>query len=713
MSKHYPRHRGSVYDEFPAVLALRAAITRRLLRRWGECYYVEHCDPPNTSGLEIVTEPVASTADAELRMHVTRVLGPHYEIEHELGRGGMGIVYCARDRRLKRTVAIKLLPPELAFRSDIRSRFLREAETAAQLSHPNIVPIYSVDEMENLVFFVMAFVDGKNLALQLHEKGRLGIGETRRVMREVADALAFAHARGVVHRDVKPDNVLLDKESGRAMVTDFGIARAISDSADSRLTATGMAIGTPAYMSPEQAAGERDIDGRSDLYALGIVAYQMLTGAPPFTAASTPAMLVKHLTERPQTVRSRRSDVPADLERIVMVLLEKDPSNRLPSAQALVAALDGAPVAAAPVYDEPVPQPGSYPVRREAPAPLVQSSNDLSQETLARWSAPEVVVFRRKARKWAVAAPILMLMGLMFHFPALMIVGIWGISLAWNFSGLVGKGYSWRDVMQQPPEKQLVDVLGDAVEGAQSVFDSDKRAARRIERQQQREERRARGLITAGSTTSRGRESYPASSTGSSQAPQQSSPQPRPITGVHGGVVSQAQIDRDEIKRLIDSMTGAERNLVANVVPSADALLDRVRTLAASLEDVERNVPRGALDGIEKEIAKLESEANPLERERSEERVRRLAGLRRQRRALGDLTARRDQMATRLESCSLALQNMRFDVLRLRAGAQSHAQVTSLALEALNLAREVDYAVAAGEDVARLTSSTLRGSAGR
>ena len=660
-----------------------------------------------------MSEPVATTADAELRAHVTRVLGPHYEIESELGRGGMGIVYCARDRRLKRTVAIKLLPPELAFRSDIRSRFLREAETAAQLSHPNIVPIYSVDEMENLVFFVMAFVDGKNLALQLHEKGRLGIGETRRVMREVADALAFAHARGVVHRDVKPDNVLLEKESGRAMVTDFGIARAVSDSGDSRLTATGMAIGTPAYMSPEQAAGERDIDGRSDLYALGIVAYQMLTGAPPFIAASTPAMLVKHLTERPQAVRARRGDVPADLERIVMVLLEKDPANRLPSAQALVAALDGAPVAPAPVYQEQPVQPGSYPVRRESPAPPVQSPNDLSQETLARWNAPEILGFRKRVRKWAVAAPIFLVMGIIFHFPALMVVGIWGISLAWNFSGLVGKGYSWRDVLQQPPEKQLVDVLGDAVEGAQSVFDSEKRAARRLERQQQRDARRSRGLLTAGSGASTSRSSYPSSPSASSPVPQPTSTSPVPVTGIHGGVVSQAQIDRDEIKRLIDSMTGAERGLVANVVPSADALLDRVRTLAASLEDVERNVPRGALDAIEREISKLESEANPLERERSEERVRRLAGLRRQRRALSDLTARRDQMATRLESCSLALQNMRFDVLRLRAGAQSHAQVTSLALEALNLAREVEYAVAAGEDVARLTSNTLRGSAGR
>jgi serine/threonine-protein kinase len=660
-----------------------------------------------------VSEPVATTADAELRAHVTRVLGPHYEIENELGRGGMGIVYCARDRRLKRTVAIKLLPPELAFRSDIRSRFLREAETAAQLSHPNIVPIYSVDEMENLVFFVMAFVDGKNLALQLHEKGRLGIGETRRVMREVADALAFAHARGVVHRDVKPDNVLLEKESGRAMVTDFGIARAVSDSGDSRLTATGMAIGTPAYMSPEQAAGERDIDGRSDLYALGIVAYQMLTGAPPFTAASTPAMLVKHLTERPQAVRARRGDVPADLERIVMVLLEKDPANRLPSAQALVAALDGAPVAAAPIHVEPAVQPGSYPVRREAAAPPVQSPNDLSQETLARWNAPEILGFRKRVRKWAVAAPIFLVMGIIFHFPALMVVGIWGISLAWNFSGLVSKGYSWRDVLQQPPEKQLVDVLGDAVEGAQSVFDSEKRTARRLERQQQRDARRSRGLLTAGRDASTSRSSYPSAPSSSSPVPQPTSTSPIPVTGIHGSVVSQAQIDRDEIKRLIDSMTGAERGLVANVVPSADALLDRVRTLAASLEDVERNVPRGALDAIEREISKLESEANPLERERSEERVRRLAGLRRQRRAMSDLTARRDQMATRLESCSLALQNMRFDVLRLRAGAQSHAQVTSLALEALNLAREVEYAVAAGEDVARLTSNTLRGSAGR
>ena len=170
-------------------------------------------------------------------------------------------------------------------------------------------------------------------------------------------------------------------------------------------------------------------------------------------------------------------------------------------------------------------------------------------------------------------------------------------------------------------------------------------------------------------------------------------------------------IIRDEIKRLIESMSGNDRQLVGNVIPSADALFERVRTLSMSLADVERNMPKGQLESVVSEISRLEGEANPLDRVRSEERVRRLAALRRQRRALSDLAARRDQMASRIESCALALQSMRFDVLRLRAGAQSHAQVTSLALEALNLAREVDYAVAAGDDVARLTD-TARPTAG-
>jgi serine/threonine-protein kinase len=244
-----------------------------------------------------VPDPVVSSSDAELRAHVERVLSANYELDREIGRGGMGIVYKAKDRRLKRPVAVKLLPPELAFRGEIRSRFLKEAETAAQLSHPNIVPIYSVDERDGLVYFVMAFVDGENLAARLHQAGRLDAVEARRILKEVAEALAYAHERGVVHRDIKPDNILLcADDDGRVMVTDFGIARAVSEGADSRLTATGMAIGTPAYMSPEQSMGERDIDGRSDLYALGVVGYQMLAGELPFNAPNTPALLVKQIS---------------------------------------------------------------------------------------------------------------------------------------------------------------------------------------------------------------------------------------------------------------------------------------------------------------------------------------------------------------------------------------------------------------------------------
>ncbi len=281
-----------------------------------------------------------SSDDLELRAHVENALSATYEVDQEIGRGGMGIVYRARDKRLKRHVAIKLLPPELSFRRDIRSRFLREAETAAQLSHPNIVPIYSVDEVGNLVFFVMACIDGDNLAKQLQNRGPLPIEDVRRWLTEVGEALAYAHSRGVIHRDIKPDNILIDAIDGRALVTDFGIARAATDSGDTpRLTATGMAIGTPAYMSPEQASGDRDLDARSDLYSLGIVAYQMLVGEPPFIGNTTPALLVKHLAEMPVPVDQRRNDVPPDLARIVMRLLEKAPEQRFQSAGDMVQAM--------------------------------------------------------------------------------------------------------------------------------------------------------------------------------------------------------------------------------------------------------------------------------------------------------------------------------------------------------------------------------------
>jgi serine/threonine-protein kinase len=282
------------------------------------------------------------------------------------------------------------------------------------------------------------------------------------------------------------------------------------------------------------------------------------------------------------------------------------------------------------------------------------------------------------------------------------------MGLAWNFTGLMGKGHSWRDILRQPGDREFVDLLGDWVESAQSIFDGEKRMARRLARN---DARAARRMLPPPPAGARPQNSPVPTGNAWSPMPNGRTEQP-PLPGSREAVFAQAQIDRDEIKRLIDSMSGNDRQMVANVVPSADALLERVRTLSMSLADVERNMPKGQLDSVESEITRLEGEANPLDRVRSEERVRRLATLRRQRRALSDLTARRDQMASRIESCALALQSMRFDVLRLRAGAQSHAQVTSLALEALSLAREVDYAVAAGDDVARLTNTTARPAAG-
>jgi serine/threonine-protein kinase len=331
------------------------------------------------------------------------VLSPHYELDCEIGRGGMGVVYRGKDRRLKRTVAIKVLPPELAFRSEIKTRFLREAETAAQLNHPNIVDIYAVDEAEGIVFFVMAYITGDNLAKRLHDHGTLSIEETRRTLRDVADALAYAHERGVIHRDIKPDNILIDAQSGRPMVTDFGIARAVSEG-DSRLTATGIAIGTPTYMSPEQAAGERTIDGRSDLYSLGILGYQMLCGQPPFLANSTPAILVKHISERPIPIEQRRTDVPTDLARVIMMLLEKDPANRVPSASAVVVALDTGRVPTIERSTGPTPgEQAPLPMVNRVATPFVAThSSDVYEpagptpEEYRRWNADKVVAFRRK-----------------------------------------------------------------------------------------------------------------------------------------------------------------------------------------------------------------------------------------------------------------------------------------------------------------------------
>ncbi|GLC26453.1 serine/threonine-protein kinase [Roseisolibacter agri] len=276
--------------------------------------------------------------DPELHALEAAVRG-RFALERELGRGGMGIVVLARDLSLDRPVAIKLLPEALARQPHLRERFLREARTAAGLSHPNVVPIHAVEAHGDVVFFVMGFVDGETLARRVARGGPLPAAEATRVLRDVAWALAYAHGRGVIHRDVKPDNILLDRGSGRALVTDFGIARV--EDAPSSLTLDGHVMGTAQFMSPEQAAGEA-LDGRSDLYALGAVGFVALTGRPPFEARTVAALLAMQLMQDPPPVASLRPEVPARLAAIVDRCLAKRPDDRFPSAEALAAALDEA-----------------------------------------------------------------------------------------------------------------------------------------------------------------------------------------------------------------------------------------------------------------------------------------------------------------------------------------------------------------------------------
>src|SRR5256885_2626355 len=272
-------------------------------------------------------------AQSPLTARLAATLEGSYTIEGEIGRGGMGVVYSARDLKLNRRVAIKLLPPDLAFRDEIRTRFLREAQTAARLSHPHIVPIHAVGDEGGLVYFVMGFVDGESVGARLRRRGRLPSEEVRRIMKETADALGLAHAMGIIHRDVKPDNIILEGTRGRVMVTDFGIAKALSDAGT--LTGTGVAIGTPSYMSPEQAAGERELDARSDLYSLGVVAYESLVGELPFHAPTVPGILMKHIAEPAPDILERRSDTPEDLAATIQRCLAKDPEHRWPTADAL------------------------------------------------------------------------------------------------------------------------------------------------------------------------------------------------------------------------------------------------------------------------------------------------------------------------------------------------------------------------------------------
>jgi hypothetical protein len=255
-------------------------------------------------------------------------LAGRYSIDRELGRGGMGVVYLAREVHLDRLVAIKLLPPELSELPALRDRFLREARLAAKLSHPNIIPIHAVDESDGFVYYVMAYVDGETLAQRVHARGPVSATDGIRMLREVSWALGYAHAQGLVHRDVKPDNILIEGMTGRALVADFGIAAAAGD-----VIGDGVS-GTPEFMSPEQALGS-EVDARSDIYSLGATAFYAFSGRLPFEGRTATEVLAKQVTEQAPPLGAVGISVPRKLALIVDRCLAKDPASRPESAQAL------------------------------------------------------------------------------------------------------------------------------------------------------------------------------------------------------------------------------------------------------------------------------------------------------------------------------------------------------------------------------------------
>src|SRR5213594_5209921 len=265
-------------------------------------------------------------------------LAGRYSLEREVGRGGMGVVYLAREVRLDRPVAIKLLPPSKTADPKLRERFLREARTAAKLSHPNVISIHAVEDIGEFVFFAMSYIEGETLTERVRRRGPLPPSEAARILRDVAWALAYAHGQGVVHRDVKPDNILIEQGSGRVLVADFGIAGVV---AGAGALVAGEVVGTPEFMSPEQALGEA-VDARSDLYSLGVVGYFALSGTLPFEAAKPTDVLAKQVTEAAPPLASAAPGVPRRLAQAIDRCLAKDPADRPDGTAALAEQLSHA-----------------------------------------------------------------------------------------------------------------------------------------------------------------------------------------------------------------------------------------------------------------------------------------------------------------------------------------------------------------------------------
>jgi serine/threonine protein kinase len=646
---------------------------------------------------------MSDAAQYSLPALLKEALGDAYTIEGEIGRGGMGVVYRARDERLQRRVAVKVLPPELAMSQEIRERFSREAQTAARLSHPHIVPIHDVGEGNGIVYFVMGLIEGESLSARIRRRGRVPGDETRRIMRETADALSAAHAMSVIHRDIKPDNILLEGTRGRVVVTDFGIAKALSAPGSANLTSAGMAIGTPSYMSPEQAAGEREIDGRSDLYSLGVVAFQMLSGELPFSAPTVAGILMKQITEPARLLHDMMPDIPEDLSLAVARCLEKDPANRWPSADGLRRALESRnmggyrptglgwkaqtrpstsparPVTSRsprstrptrPIGERPAPTRPSNPppisrsMRSQLERPPRPGTEGLrgralvrEEMRLARRAArrdaraidlPEtgepLVVRRARAEfaRWAAISGGLFMVNVMTGMGSpwsLVVAGFMAIPLFKRYSALWQAGYSWRDVLNRP---EAPDAIGPK-KGA---------AAKQI---------------------------------------------PAPAIRDYGRYLdkmTQVHKDRAKILQLMEGLSPADREMLPEIVQTTEGLYARASQLAETLHSMD-TMGMDEPSRISERIDELTA------RPAGEERDRQIALLERQLQSRNEIARRREEFSERFESCVLMMQNVRLDLMRLRQsgiGAVING-LTQATQQARALSRDVENAIGAAAEV--------------
>ena len=625
-----------------------------------------------------------------LRDRLVTAIGHRYELESEIGRGGMSVVYRARDLRLNRPVAVKVLPPELAYDPAVRTRFTREAQTSALLTHPHIVPIYDVGEGDGIAYFVMALVTGGNLAALLTHEPRQPIDEVRRLLCEIADALAYAHLRGVIHRDIKPDNILLDGETGRAMVTDFGIARAIE--AGTRLTVTGLAVGTPTYMSPEQAIGEREIDGRSDIYSLGVLAYQMLTGRVPFTAGTTVAMLMKHVNEPPRPIAELRPETPKGLREAIERALTKSPEDRWPTAATLRDALTFDAIPGAAWRGE-----RREPVRYTSPRPE-NARRDRSSREGARADARSIsprrgspAVDSRSGQPAPQRPPdeiVLEPEHLASFTPAQRDdIRLWHGRVHLYDRIKAFRGYAWLT------GAMMVAGLG-ALGGVPDVpplllaplvpFYMARKAWRRGK------SLRASGLkLRRVLLMPRARWVIPAPPPAPSDKQLEKLTPREILDSPHGAAVRRAAEDRAAILDIVAKLPKPDRALLPDIGPTVKGLVERVAHLAQMVHRLDQSIDPQLIAELDARIAEVESEGESPEGER------RLALLRRQRGTLEELVQRRAALARQLDSAGLALGNLRLDLLKLRSsGLQSAlSDVSTATQEARALSREIGAAL--------------------